>query len=97
MKFNTFGKAVVAMNAIGLDTLDLMIIHLIEVGSYTTVGNLVTECLDIASPATVHGRIKHKLVPAKILKLEESKEDGRTKYVHLGEKFNKIADKLEKL
>ena len=97
MKFDTFGKAVVAMHAIGIDTLDIMIIHLIKVGQWTTVGDLVTECLDIASPATIHIRIKHKLVPLKILRLEESKEDGRTKYVHLGEKFNKVADKLEKL
>jgi hypothetical protein len=97
MKFDTLGKAVVAMNAIGLDSLDLMIIHLVKVGQWTTVGNIVTECLDIASQANVHRRIKHKLVPAKILRLEESKEDGRTKYVHLGDKFSKIADKLEKL
>ena len=51
MKFDTLGKAVVAMNAIGLDTLDIMIIHLIKVGQWTTVTNLVNECLDIASPA----------------------------------------------
>ena len=97
MKFNTLGKGVVAMHAIGLDALDIMIIHLVEVGQWTTVTNLVNECLDIASPAKVHNRIKNKLVATKILRLEESKEDGRTKYVHLGDKFNKIADKLEKL
>ena len=97
MKFNTFGDAVIARHAIGVDNLDVMIIRLVQVGQWTTVGKLVDECWDIASPATVHNRIKHKLVPAKILKLEENKKDGRTKYVHLGEKFNKIADKLEKL
>ena len=97
MKFDTLGKAIVSMHAIGVDTLDIMIIHLVKVGQWTTVTNLVNECFDIASPATIHNRIKHKLVPAKILRLEESKEDGRTKYVHLGEKFSKIAGKLEKL
>jgi hypothetical protein len=97
MKFDTLGKAVVSMYAVGIDTLDIMIIHLVKVGQWTTVGQLVNECADIASQANVHRRIKHKLVPAKILRLEESKEDGRTKYVHLGEKFSKIADKLEKL
>jgi hypothetical protein len=97
MKFDTLGKAVVAMYAIGLDTLDLMIIHLIKVGKFPTVGDVINECADIASPTTVHKRIKHKLIPAKILALEESTVDGRTKYVTLGEKFNKVADKLERL
>jgi hypothetical protein len=92
MKFNTLGKAVRELQALGLDDLDIAIIYHVNVGAYTTVGDIVLECGDVASPATIHTRLTKKLVKAKILQLVHSEEDGRTKYVELGSKFEKLSE-----
>lgn len=94
MKFNTLGKAVRELQALGLDDLDIAIIYHVNVGTYTTVGEILLDCKDIASPATIHGRLTKKLVKAKILKLAQAQNDGRTKYVELGSKFENLAELL---
>ena len=97
MKFSSLGKAIKELQSIGLDDLDIMIMHQVNVGQYTTVGEIITGCANRASPATVHGRITKKLVDAKLLKLKLSPADKRVKYVELGSQFWNLADKLVRI
>lgn len=94
MKFNSLGKAIKELQALGLDDLDVMIMHQVNVGQYTTVSEIITSCAGRASQATVHGRITKKLVDAKLLKLKPCPSDKRMKYVELGSQFWNLADKL---
>lgn len=93
MKFSTLGKAVSKFKDIGLDAIDIAILYKVESEENVMVKNIMEQC-DVASPATLHTRLTKKLVKAKLLKLEQCKEDGRTKYVVKGAKFNKLEEAL---
>lgn len=93
MKFSTLGKAVRKLNDIGLDDVDIAILHRVDSNDNVMVKDIMAEC-DFASPATLHGRLTKKLVRAKLLKLESSRDDARTKYVVKGAKFHKLEEVL---
>lgn len=94
MKFNTLGKAVKKLQDIGLDDIDIAILYHVESNEDVTVGDILLDCADVASPATLHSRLSKKLIKAKLLQLKASKDDGRTKYVVKGCKFDAMESKL---
>ena len=94
MKFSSLGKAMQELHILGLDDLDIAILHQVDVGQFTQVGHIITSCAGRASPATVHSRITKKLLNAKLVKLKPCPADKRVKYVELGSKFWSLADKL---
>lgn len=96
MKFSNLGKAVSKLNDIGLDAIDIAILYRASTQDNVMVKDIMAECA-FASPATLHSRLAKKLVKAKLLKLEQCKEDGRTKYVVKGVKFHKLDDLLGEL
>lgn len=94
MKFNTLGKAVKKLQDIGLDDIDIAILYHVESNAEVTVGDIIEDCANVASPATLHGRLSKKLIKSKLLQLKASKTDGRTKYVVKGSKFDAMESKL---
>jgi len=93
MKFSALGKAVSKLNSIGLDAIDIAILYRVESEEQVMVKDIMATC-DFASPATLHTRLSKKLVKSKLLKLETSKLDRRTKYVVKGVKFSKLEEVL---
>lgn len=94
MKFNTLGKAIRKLQDIGLDDIDIAILYHVDNNEEVTVGDILVDCGDVASPATLHSRLSKKLIKAKLLQLKASKDDGRTKYVVKGIKFDAMESKL---
>lgn len=94
MKFNTLGKAIRKLQDIGLDDIDIAILYHVDNNEEVTVGDILVDCGDVASPATLHTRLSKKLIKAKLLQLKASKDDGRNKYVVKGSKFDAMESKL---
>jgi hypothetical protein len=94
MKFNTLGKAIKKLQEIGLDDIDIAILYHVDNNEEVTVGDILLDCGDVASPATLHSRLSKKLIKAKLLQLKASKEDGRNKFVVKGVKFDAMESKL---
>lgn len=93
MKFSALGKAVSKLNSIGLDAIDIAILYRVDSEENVMVKDIMATC-DFASPATLHTRLTKKLVKAKLLRLDQCKVDGRTKYVVKGAKFYKLEETL---
>lgn len=93
MKFNSLGSGVRKLKDIGLDAIDIAILHKVCTEENVMVKDIMADC-DFASPATLHTRLTKKLIKAKLLDTQDCKEDGRTKYVVKGSKFYKLDELL---
>ncbi len=84
-----------------LDSVDVLLLDMIakanDAGRILNVKDLLSlkEIKEIASQATIHGRLKH-LVNAKLITLKSDKDDGRVKEVVLTKLAQKRYELLSK-